>query len=378
MGIPIKLSSIRQWVRNHRYPVCLLKGKERNTHSELTLVVVGVSVDVEYLVSLAFDGGCVRTDLPRVWSWNLCRLASRMRKSADLFFMVNVDTATAKGLLACDENFFFLPRFVSGEVDFSTAHQQMRKKNVKSDLKRIRKNRLECEVTKDLVLFEEFYRTMYVPHITKTFGAAAAMTDAVKFREQSKKDCELLLVIQDGERIAGNAIVYEKGRARGWAIGVKNGDERYKKQGALAALYYFEICHLEKRGYSRVHYGGSRPFLRDGAIQYKKKWGMHFTGRIRAGFLLKPLRDTPGVRGFLRHNPFVHAAGPDLHYQGAIFADSSDADTSTYIKDIHKNFYFPGMECMMVYDFDGELDRNAVPADMASVVSVTTAVPLSG
>lgn len=378
MNIPIRPASIRQWIRNHRFSVCLLKGKERNSHCALTLVVVGTSIDIEYLVSLAFDGACERTDLPRVWSWGVCRLVTRMRKSADLFFMVNVDTKRAEGLLACNESFFFLPRFVSGEVDFSTAHRLMLKKNVKSDLNRIRKNRLECEVTKDPALFDEFYRTMYVPHITKTFGAAAALTNAGKFREYSERDCELLFVTQDGERIAGNAIVYEKGRARGWAIGVKNGDDRYKKQGALAALYYFEICHLEKRGYSRVHYGGSRPFLRDGAIQYKKKWGMRFTGRIREGFLLKLLRDSPGARAFLRHNPFVHAIGADLHYQAAIFADANDTDASAFIKAIHKTCYFPGMEGMVVYDFDGIMDRSIVPADLASMVSLATTEHLAG
>lgn len=244
---------------------------------------------------------------------------------------------------------------------------------MKSDLRRIRKNQLECEVTNAPALFDEFYRTMYVPHISKTFGAAAALTNPEKFRKQAERDSDLLFVTYDGERIAGNAIVYEKDRARGWAIGVKDGDERYKKLGALAALYYFEICHLEKKGYQRVHYGGSRPFLRDGAIQYKKKWGMHFTGRVREGFLLKILRDSPGSRAFLRNNPFVHAAGPELDYQGAAFADRSDSDPDAFIKDIHKNCFFPGMKGMVIYGFDGVMEGRVVAAELAEFVTLTGA-----
>lgn len=128
MKIPIRPGAIRQLIRDKRFQVCLLKGKERSTRCDLTIAVVGTSVDVEYLVNLAFDWDCERVSLQKTWSWRICRLAKTLRKSADLLFMVNVDPEKAKGLQACDSGFFYLPRFVSGEVDFSTAHLQMQKK----------------------------------------------------------------------------------------------------------------------------------------------------------------------------------------------------------------------------------------------------------
>ena len=131
MKIPLRPDAVRQLIRNNRFQVCLLKGKERSTRCDLTLAVVGSSVDVEYLASLAFDGDCERVNLQKIWSWRICRLAKTLRKSADLLFMVNVDPEKAKSLQTCDSGFFYLPRFVSGEVEFSTAHLQMQKKKCK-------------------------------------------------------------------------------------------------------------------------------------------------------------------------------------------------------------------------------------------------------
>ena len=44
---------------------------------------------------------------------------------------------------------------------------------MKSDLKRLRENRLEFEITREPARFEKFYCEMHVPYIKEIRGAAA-------------------------------------------------------------------------------------------------------------------------------------------------------------------------------------------------------------
>ena len=83
---------------------------------------------------------------------------------------------------------------------------------------------------------------------------------------------------------------------------------------------------VHRRGFERVNLGRSRPFFRDGVLQFKRSLGARLTRPTSAGLVLTPLRATPGVLDFLGANPFIGAQGPRLH--GYAFALGSGPPAS--------------------------------------------------
>ena len=87
------------------------------------------------------------------------------------------------------------------------------------------------------------------------------------------------------------------------------------------------------------------------------------------GFLIKPLLNTAGVRGFLINNPFIYF--DKGNFDGAIFtqADLPPAETD-YIK-IHKACNFSGISKLVTYRLveTGNVLWEEVKADVDNSVS---------
>ena len=45
-------------------------------------------------------------------------------------------------------------------------------------------------------------------------------------------------------------------------------------QAAGSALIYLFICWAKKQGFNTIHFGLTRPFLNDGSLRFKRKWGI--------------------------------------------------------------------------------------------------------
>lgn len=163
---------------------------------------------------------------------------------------------------------------------------------------------------------------MYVPYVTNVFGEMSALID---FSELAPciPNSMLMLVTKDDEYVAGQVMTFEGDRARSWFGGVKNGDREWVRYGVKAAMYVFIFEELAKRGVAFYDFGGSRPFLNDGVMQFKKKWGMALNGAHSDGFYFRIIHDTPGVRAFLKNNPFVYQ-NSNGDFVGAIFVDTPE------------------------------------------------------
>ncbi len=288
-------------IRKIRFPVYFLEGKECVSGKDLSLAYIGRGAEKTYLATLAFCGEYRETLTGNIWIWNLGRWMRR--QSADMVIVANVGPRLYRMLSGGGG--FYVPNWVRGEIVFEDASEKMKTSgHVKSDLRRIRKNEFDFEVTQSTSRFDEFYHTMYVPHVAKQFGRLAQPMEYGRMKSLEDSS-ELLLVTKQGQALAGQILVYEGDRVRCWSIGVKDGNHDYVRMGAQAALYYFEIQYLSERGYQAMHVGASRPFLRDGVLRFKNKWGMRLLGTSREGFMLKPLRKSAGVLNFLANNPFI-------------------------------------------------------------------------
>lgn len=159
----------------------------------------------------------------------------------------------------------------------------------------------------------------------------------------------LFVIGKDGEDMAADILVYhDDGCVQAWSAGVKDGDTAYVKAGALAALYYFRAQHLLAKKHSRCDVGLSRPFLKDGVLQYKNKWGLELTSHNDKLFVLKFSQDSAGTRAFMRNNPFIYLDGQRL--QGAVFRDPEKSDDTATLERLRKDYHISGMAGLRFFD----------------------------
>jgi hypothetical protein len=213
---------------------------------------------------------------------------------------------------------------------------------------------------------------MYKPFAVKRYGNKADVENYYDLNMSFKKG-ELLLVKMGGVPIAGTLIKYEKNQAFLCVLGVKDGDSSYLKFGTTAALYYYSIKYLRGKGFKRVDIGSTRPFLMDGVLRYKKKWGLKIIRTSGPGFLMKPLSETAVVRGFLLNNPFVFK--DSNHIYGAVFLPSEQIDGQKSIEKKFHSYYIDGMSKLIIYVFDGadSIIQMSLPDELNNRVTILRA-----
>jgi len=351
---------LRKAVRKIRFNLWLLEGEECTSKKPISILFLGGGPEKIYLAELAFSGDYSETLIGKKWIWNLHRLTKQ--KLADIVVVTNIDRQLYRYL--SDGKDFYIPNWAQGEIVFREALARMKTSgHLKSDLRRIRKNDFKYEVVRSSSKFDEFYHTMFIPYITKTYGRTAQLMSYEQMKEHEGQS-ELMLVTKDGEPLAGQILVYEHDRVRCWCLGVKDGNRDYVKMGAQAALYLFNIQYLSDRGYKAMHVGTSRAFLRDGVLQFKNKWGMSMRSPSRKGFLLKPLRKSEGAMSFLENNPFIYYVGEK--YVGVVFSDDSSS-TDSY-RDICAPYLSSGLLKLKVYSNKGH-EKDSTTSDDIAIAS---------
>jgi len=290
-------------------------------------------------------------------------------QQADLLIAIKPGDAIARYLHGRDV--FEIPIWVRGEVDFESAAEcQKKSRNIKTDLRRIRKNDLGYTVTRDPRLFDMFYHDMHVPHIKRVLKESAFLLQYEEIKKNMNQ-AELLLITKDDKYIAGGIILYEKDGARAWTLGVKDGDPEYVKMGALSALFYYRIEYLRDKGFNRVHVGSSRGFLKNGALQYKKKWGMRLICERRGNFVIEVLKPSKAARVFLENNPFIQLRNNELY--GMYFLEADKQYSEDQLREIYKSSYIPGMKRLNLCHTSGARDDVHIPYDLQENMAVNTA-----
>jgi hypothetical protein len=342
----VTVRAMREVLGRHRVLTWRLEGGERVSGHPLTIFFAGQLENKNFIADLAFDGSHTETICGKMWLWNVFKLAKERRGD---YGLVIIDVQVPWYRLLKSPGAFLIPCWIRGEVDLAVASEKLKRSDsVKSDLRKIRQNDLQYWVTKDEQEFDRFYHRMYFPYVTRTYGDRAyAMTYAEMMKELDH--CELLLVKEDADDVAGMILIYDGAEVRAWSLGVKDGDPAHVKAGTLAALYYFSMSHLINKGCQRLHLGATRAFLRDGVLQYKKKWGTRIVGSSRRWFVLSPQRNIIGVKAFLANNPFVFESDSGLN--GAIFVGQAPSFSDDEVHKLQKYCYELGIQSVKIFRF---------------------------
>ncbi|MCL5270537.1 MAG: GNAT family N-acetyltransferase [bacterium] len=224
-----------------------------------------------------------------------------------------------------------IPQFVRQLRDSPPAgadpRESVKNHTNKNDLNKIRRNNYTYAVTHDANQLASFYHRCHVPYITERHGDAAYLSPFGSFRRQFEEG-ELLIVMDSAGRTVAGVLAQRKGDTYcALSNGVLDADAGLVNDGVLAAQYYYSIVEAARRGCRRIDFGRSRPFLDDGILFFKKKWG----ARIEPNSdVMRPLRlfvcnDGPRTRCWLEANPFITQRGGAL--EGVlVFGDHVDLD----------------------------------------------------
>jgi len=358
------IEKVRKYVRNYRFNLWLLDGIEKHSGEKLSIVYAGHRANKNYICHLAFQGKVKETDFGIIWLWTALRLHTKYPDTH--LIILEIDQKVYKRF--SDNAGVYIPCWINGELYFEDVINKCKtSENIKSDIRKIRKSKLEYEVTKNRELVDKFYYQMYVPHITKVHQDRALLMSHMAMINKLDK-CDLLLIKMGDEYIAGELLIYENDTVRAWSIGVKDGDTRYVKAGTVGAFYYFRTQYLADKGYKSIQMGASRAFLRDGVFQYKKKWGMRLTSPRDSGFWLRTNMINDVVTSFLTHNPFIFLKG-DIQ-NGAVFLSNSDKALDEIMVQLNKAYFIDGMEKLNVYLFMNEKKIIEIPDELADRVAI--------
>jgi hypothetical protein len=369
-GSASALSVAFEWLRLLRVELWLVEGEEKNSRAPLSLLCGVRGREKTYLLRLMFADGYRQHCIGRFWLWNLPKVIRC--KGADCSMAVLEVSDSQRRFLRGDD-YFFLPMWVQGDVDLPRDKVALRR--VKEDLRRIRRHALDFEVTTDPRKFDDFYHHMYLPSVTKSFGDCAFVT-LYRHEKHFFRAGELLLVNNQEGSIAGIVLQYtEKGPILRDS-GIRDGNRAYVQRSASSALYHFGFQHLESKEHKGAWLGWSRPWLNDGVLRFKRKWGQRISDSYSWGseFALRILTPTAATTAFLCSNPFIFRRDGLLY--GAVFVPADMPLTPENIRRIDKDLFHPGMTRLFVYhpEESGEHSSDLVPADCAERVELHNAM----
>lgn len=364
---PVKL--IFRYLKHLRLDLWFIEGEEITTKHKLTIFYAGEEKNKNYLVQLAFDNSYREQYIGKTWLWKIFKT---VKEKGNDYSLVATEVHKYFRIFLKKEKCVYIPCWISGEVDISSF---IKKDSVKTDMRKIRKNKLNFEVTNGLSQLHNFYNNMYLPYITKVHGNRAIVME-YDFIKKKFRTCDLLFIKKGKEYIAGNLIAYTKDKVRVWYVGVKDGCTDYMKNGAIAALYYFSVHYLREKGFKRVGFGNSRAFLNDGVLQFKKKRGIQIVDTSETGVLIKPLSKTPGIMGFFLNNPFIYM--DKGRFNGAIFVESDQSFSEKDFKKIYSSYYLRGLSKLFIYRFEESASgtQEIVPFELNDRIIIRSAKDL--
>jgi hypothetical protein len=331
-----------------RLNLWIIKGEEKTTKQEMQIMYFGRDFSRYYVKDLVFNNITEEKCMGKKWIWSTLKIAGKNYTNSSLLI---AETGDFLAKILKDKQEFYLPCWIQGEMEIHSniENPYRRNKSLKNDFRKIFKYNLSYELTNEQAQFNLFYHDMYVPFATKRYREKAKITDYYELKMSFNKG-ELLMVKMDSIPIAGILIGYKKKQPLLHVLGVKDCNPEYIGFGAIAACYYHSINHLKERGFSSLNLGSTRPFLRDGVLNFKKKLGLKLVGESGSGFLLKPLTKTDAVKAFLLNNPFI--IKDKNHLYGVLFISPEQIDYQKFIEKIVHDHDVDGLSKFIFYLFE--------------------------
>jgi hypothetical protein len=249
------------------FPLAMVKKFIRLIH--FTVYSLSAEKDAIYITSDEPDPGFIEyfypgtaiTPVGSVFAWSLWRYARHYSTA-----IISMHPILARYFSG---GVFTVP-WIRQEISLNTPFEEL---FTDRERKREQKKALafQYETSKDPADLQVFYDTMYLPFLRTRHQHPTILEFDYLLNNYLKNNGEILLIKKDGQVIAGGLCNLAGETYFLGTLGLK--DESSVSEGAIAALYYYGIQLAYERGAKFVDLGLSRPFLSDGVVIYKRKWG---------------------------------------------------------------------------------------------------------
>jgi hypothetical protein len=216
-----------------------------------------------------------------------------------------------------------------------------------------RKFGLSYQISHDINDFDLFYYRMHLPHISNQFEELAQIDSYEDMKKFFLKGF-LLLVMADGQKIAGALCLIENDKLLFRRSGVLDGNEEYRKKNAQFALYYFNIRYAWEQGIKQVDAMMSDSLINNGVYRTKREWGATVFPDDEAEstvFYFTP-NNSPEIAAVFEQNPAI-IQGDDGLYVLAGWPGEFD-QTMLDKKELSNKYYSPGLKGMILLAPNGE------------------------
>lgn len=354
-------------IRGAKFDLWIITGEEIKSKQELSIFYAGSRENRNYIINLIFDNLYKENYIGKMWIWGVLKKVKEEKINCSLMV---VEAPRVFSLFSITGKWFYIPCWISGEIDISNGISSLiTNESLKSDIRKIKKNHLSFESTNEIFQLYDFYHNMYLPYITEAHDDEAIVMEYDLIKEEFK-NCDLILVKNREEYIGGILIRYIGKSVHLWCIGIKNGNGDYLQLGVVGALYYFSFCYLKDKGFKKIELGDTRAFLKDGVLQYKKKWGMRIIRASQTGFLINVLSASNSAKEIFFSNPFIYMDKGKL--EGAIFIKNDRLISEKDFREIYKSYYRYGISKLIIYRFgrDVSMVLETIPTNFSGSIEI--------
>jgi len=349
--------------RTLRVPVSILRGPTRHSGRPGTLLVAGTRRTAGSIPRRFFACPPQLEVVGSLPVWSLPSTLRRLGPSADMV-VARVDRLSAQ--IFFRTNFLMVPEIVGTWLTVPDDLDALVRlsHSIKEDVRIVRRERLTQETSHMEADCEVFYHTMYVPFMRRRHGEFAVVRSLPQLRRAFHQG-GIHWILSDGRRIAGR-LFQQRNEVLHWlALGTADGEWRWVKAGAVAALYFFGIKHARDQRCTQIDLGGTAAVLTDGLLRYKRKWGSRLVGERQTHYLylVQWERPTEQVTDFLADMPLIFYSRGRL---AAVTALKSRAPMGwEQASQAYRSLLIPGLQRLFVLTSDNhELSqRNFTPSN---------------
>jgi len=282
-------------------------GQGRFCERNLKTLFIGKESQLLHISSLLYEASPTCQKKKSVFIWNI---KSYLRQFVGMTDFVVIDCHTRMTVfLGSLPEFFSTERLLLNEWDISDPIETIEralKRHAEGDLQRIRRHGYTYEITREKKALKSFYKTMLVPYLSKQYQKRMVLESFEQYLKRANEGT-LLVVKRDGKAVSGTLFEVSGQILTTIHTGLKDGDNHLKKEGAVAAAYYFIMKYAKEKGYQKIKKGASPCNLSDGLSKYKAKWGTRLV-RIQdfeRQLFVKPAQCGDAVIQYFSNNPMV-------------------------------------------------------------------------
>lgn len=335
-------------IRRYFLPVFQCVVSERETGENVRIIYIGWDMKMLHYWLDRFSEDKVKIERSSwMTPWKICRNLEKNRAKAEILM---VESYGIQNRCWWNQG-FLLPHWMEMEVDIEISQKKSRTKNI---IRNIRKNKLDCEMRREIEDFDLFYHRMYVPFVQARHGMSADIADYKHFAGKfSSEESMLFFIIVDKEPLAA-AYIEEKGEVhRLSAFGVLDGSEEIFRLGVVGALYYFVMKYFSERGEAKLLVGNSKPVVLDGVSEFKRQIGAvpylkDLPRQQKMWFI--PSGTTKPLTNILKSNPLYHLHEDAL--QMAVFLEEKDFSDLEQFQKYYKRLNTDQVDTVTLYCFD--------------------------